>query len=79
MLWPPRETLDKYEVEGLKIAFKVLNNLGSEMPEEQTEELAGLLIGKAGWDGSAEASNPADDPAIAREIISALKDKEKAK
>ena len=48
MLWPARNTSDRYEVEGLKLAFKVLSNLGSEMPEEQVEDL-GLLLKQAGW------------------------------
>jgi len=53
MLWPPRETADRYEVEGLKLAFRVLNNLGSEMPAEQVEDLATLLLEKAGREDAA--------------------------
>jgi len=47
MLWPPRETTE-YEVEGLRLAYKVLENLGSEVPQDQTEEIAQLLLEKAG-------------------------------
>jgi hypothetical protein len=44
MLWPPREPLDPYEGKGLGLAFQVLNNLGSEMPQEQTKEIGQLMV-----------------------------------
>jgi hypothetical protein len=49
MLWPPRDPTHRYEVEGLKLAFKVLSNLGSDLPEKQLDDLADLLSKRAGW------------------------------
>ena len=47
MRWPPSGgMLDRYELEGLKLAHTVLTNLGSEMPADQTAELAVILITK---------------------------------
>jgi hypothetical protein len=44
MRWPPSgEILDRYELEGLKLAHTVLKNLGREMPADQTAELAEIL------------------------------------
>jgi hypothetical protein len=44
MRWPtPDGRPDRYELEGMKIAYWVLKNLGSEMPVEQTEDLAEIL------------------------------------
>jgi hypothetical protein len=70
MLWPRRDTSDKYEVEGLKLATGVLSNLGSEMPEKQTEELCALFLEKAGWDGPSDAP-----PDSSVKQVAAMKDR----
>jgi hypothetical protein len=40
---PPNGRPEGYELKGMKIAYWVLKNLGTEMPEEQTAELAEIL------------------------------------